>query len=134
MGTRADFYVGTGPEAEWLGSVAWDGYEWAEKDSCDIPNCPIRQAKTEDEYRKAVKAMLEDRDDGTLPENGWPWPWETSATSDYAYYWKDNCLGWESRTDWPNMKDKKNVTFGKRSGLIIIQKNSMGVPGIADIK
>jgi hypothetical protein len=25
MGTRADFYVGRGPEAEWLGSVAYDG-------------------------------------------------------------------------------------------------------------
>jgi hypothetical protein len=26
MGTRADFYIGRGTEAEWLGSVAWDGY------------------------------------------------------------------------------------------------------------
>ncbi len=25
MGTRADFYVGLGEQAEWLGSVAWDG-------------------------------------------------------------------------------------------------------------
>lgn len=26
MGTRADFYVGRGPEAEYLGSIAWDGH------------------------------------------------------------------------------------------------------------
>lgn len=26
MGTRADFYVGRGESAEWLGSIAWDGY------------------------------------------------------------------------------------------------------------
>jgi hypothetical protein len=26
MGTRADFYVGRGKDAEWLGSVAFDGY------------------------------------------------------------------------------------------------------------
>lgn len=26
MGTRADFYVGKGPNAEWLGSTAMDGY------------------------------------------------------------------------------------------------------------
>jgi hypothetical protein len=26
MGTRADFYVGRGGQAEWLGSIAWDGY------------------------------------------------------------------------------------------------------------
>jgi hypothetical protein len=25
MGTRADFYVGRGETAEWLGSIAWDG-------------------------------------------------------------------------------------------------------------
>jgi len=31
MGTRADFYVGMGKDAEWLGSVAWDGYEWADR-------------------------------------------------------------------------------------------------------
>lgn len=26
MGTIADFYVGRGPKAEWIGSIAWDGY------------------------------------------------------------------------------------------------------------
>jgi hypothetical protein len=25
MGTRADFYIGRGESAEWVGSVAWDG-------------------------------------------------------------------------------------------------------------
>lgn len=26
MSTRADFYVGRGAEAEWIGSISWDGY------------------------------------------------------------------------------------------------------------
>ena len=26
MGTRADFYVGRGDAAEWIGSIAYDGY------------------------------------------------------------------------------------------------------------
>ena len=26
MGTRADFYIGKGTDAEWLGSIAWNGY------------------------------------------------------------------------------------------------------------
>ena len=26
MGTRADLYIGRGTDAEWIGSVAWDGY------------------------------------------------------------------------------------------------------------
>lgn len=26
MGTRADFYVGRGEQAQWLGSIGWNGY------------------------------------------------------------------------------------------------------------
>lgn len=36
-------------------------------------------------FRKRVKAMLEKRDDATFPADGWPWPWEDSRTTDYAY-------------------------------------------------
>lgn len=71
MGTRADFYVGTGKDAEWLGSIAWDGYEVDENE-----DHPIAKAKTETAYRKAVKDMLSSRDYATHPEQGWPWPWK----------------------------------------------------------
>lgn len=117
MGTRADFYVGKGPDAEWLGSVGWDGYEWAE----DEKN-PIRKAKTEEEYRAAVATMLSGRDDSTTPDRGWPWPWDTSETTDYAYYFHEGAVKWENfGGEWPNMSKKKNVALGgNRSGLIII--------------
>lgn len=65
MGTRADFYVGRGETAEWIGSISWDG------------------------YRTAVAAFLAERDDATLPIELWPWPWENSQTTDYAYAWDD---------------------------------------------
>lgn len=52
MGTRADFYIGRGPDAEWLGSVAWDGYEWDAEDS------DLMTAKTADEFRAAVAAIV----------------------------------------------------------------------------
>lgn len=127
MGTRADFYIGVGPKAEWLGSVAWDGDEWHEnKDST------IAQAITETEFRTAVES-LHDRDDFTKPEQGWPWPWEDSNTTDYAYCFNEGKVEAYSfgspandedapeRNDWPDMSERKNVTFGKRSGIMIFR-------------
>ena len=139
MGTRADFYVGRGKDAEWIGSIAWDGYEFDE----DKGN-PIIEAKTEEEFVSAVQSIIKERVDGTDPEKGWPWPWEDSGTTDYAYAW-DNDKVWVSRfgsgwykigkqpseeemekTDravFPDMSESPNanVTLGKRSGLMIMQ-------------
>lgn len=78
MGTRADFYVGRGEDAEWIGSITWDGHP----DS--IPN-PVFQATTETGYRIAVAAFFAIRDDVTHPTEPWPWPWKDSGTTDYAY-------------------------------------------------
>lgn len=128
MGTRADFYVGHGPEAEWLGSVAMDGYEWHEK-----PAHPISSATTPDDFRAAVAAELAPREDATLPAQGWPWPWEDSRTTDYAYVFDGGsvhvyCFGRpasedsaEKRTDWPDMTARQRVTLGERSGLFVVR-------------
>ena len=134
MGTRADFYVGRGEEAEWLGSIAWDGYPDG------IPD-EIKTAANEAVFREAVEKMIQERDDGTHPRDGWPWPWEDSRTTDYAYAFYDgavyaSCFGsawWEATAEgpeheeedrkaatFPNMKERMNVNFGKRSGLIIV--------------
>ncbi len=82
MGTRADFYVGQGLEAEWLGSVTWDGYP-------DGFDTHFYEATTEDEYRALIKDVAEERDDWTDASEGWPWPWDDSRTTDYAYSFKD---------------------------------------------
>lgn len=129
MGTRADFYVGTGQNAEWLGSVGYDGYKWQED-----PNCPLMAATTENEFRNAVRDIAESRDDWTSPEMGWPWPWDNSFTTDRTYSFVDGktqdydwgCLPTEDEdaervktVEWPNMKDRKNVALGSRSGLMV---------------
>lgn len=117
MGTRADFYVGSGPTAEWLGSVAWDGYEWAEH-----PERSIAAATTEAEYRALVAEELAGRDDATTPDMGWPWPWGDSRTTDYVYFFEDARVKWEcfsERRDWPDMTPRRKVTLGRRSGLIL---------------
>jgi hypothetical protein len=143
MGTRADFYIGKGKESEWLGSIAWDGYP-------DAIAQAVKDAKSADEFRAAVAEFFAGRDDVTLPADGWPWPWNDSETTDYAYSFFDggvkaSCFGnnWfeparaeamedeESREeyeesgigfkpDFPDMSGRKAVASGSRSGLIVI--------------
>lgn len=128
MGTRADFYVGNGVNAEWLGSVAWDGYQWAEDEGC-----AIAKAKTEVDFRAAVKELETERNDFTKPEEGWPWPWDDSNTTDYAYCFHNGkvemyCFGRPiggdedapKKDDWPDMAKRKNVQWGAKSGVIVV--------------
>lgn len=107
MGTRADFYVGRGAEAEWLGSIAWDGYP-------DGVAKPILRAETEGAFRESVTAFLGQRDDGTTPDQGWPWPWDDSGTTDYSYAFDDaathaSCFGsgwWLAADEQPEDTDE----------------------------
>lgn len=81
MGTRADFFVGIGPTAEWIGSVSYDGGPH------DQGAAPLA-ATSEVEFRAVVEQLLS-RPGAlvTRPEEGWPWPWEDFRTSDYGYAW-----------------------------------------------
>lgn len=79
MGTRADFYIAKSDELEWLGSIAWDGYA--------IDHVAL--ASTEEQYRQSLEEFFAGRDDVTRPEQGWPWPWDTSGTTDYGYVFVD---------------------------------------------
>jgi len=149
MGTRADFYVGRGPAAEWVGSVAYDG---------DPDNYPaIMALTTEETYRAAVLKELSSRDDATLPAQGWPWPWEDSSTSDYAIAFDAGgvfysaCQRGTADDVWvkldtpqdddgypigadlmpcvfPNMLDRQNVTLGPRSGVMLCTGLKKGTP------
>jgi len=158
MGTRVDFYVGRGEDAEWLGSYPFDGYPDGVFDS----ERPARRLAagdaagslfgavviTEEQWRAWVASWLTHPDKvgrSTLPGMGWPWPWETSATTDYAYALDDgavygSCFGhaWfkvDPTTDafgepeedesgkvavFPDMSAHKAVTYGPRSGLIML--------------
>lgn len=143
MGTRADFYIGRGPNAQWLGSIAWDGMP----DSIDAD---VLTATTEESFRDALMAFFGERDDVSGPEHGWPWPWENSRLTDYSYafdigkvwtcpfgrYWYAataadpdpddsgacDCTDWncEHKMVFPDMSRFQRVTFGPRSGVIVI--------------
>ena len=141
MGTRADFYVGRGTDAEWLGSIAWDGNPGGAPAAC------FEAIFSEADWRKAVSLLLSEDDSATLPEQGWPWPWDDSGTTDYAHAYDDGKLysssfghPWfvvdpladnygepdgEAEAEgpaavFPDMAARQNVTFGKRSGAIIV--------------
>lgn len=130
MGTRADFYVGKGKKAEWIGSIAWDGYR-------DGIAKNVLSATSADQFRAAVARFFIDRDDVTFPARGWPWPWETSATTDCSYWFFDGQV-WDAhggryipcnRTnvlgqwiDYPKFGRGGSAEVGsKRSGMIVIR-------------
>ena len=133
MGTRADFYIRNGDHGEWLGSIAWDGYEW------ENGNFPLTEAETSEDFRAAVQDIAIGRQDFTDPIEGWPWPWATSHTTDYSYVFNEGhvdiyCFGCkklsvdeegvnydENEEEWfPNMTAIQSVTLGPRSGVMLI--------------
>ncbi len=138
MGTRADFYIKNDDGMEWLGSIAWDGYP-------DGIDGRVLEATDEAEYRAAVSEFFASRDDVTLPERGWPWPWDTSDTTDFGYvlipgdavYFACFGRGWIKAPDYaledehgnlipadgiemkyPDMSARKNVRFDRGSGVM----------------
>lgn len=137
MGTRADFYIKKADENEliWLASIAWDGYP----DSIDKP---VLEAKTQTQFVAELQKFLLERDDVTLPKEGWPWPWDNSNTTDWAYClnegkvyannfgrgWHDPLVETEDDEDpeiiwehkYPDMKEIKNVRYDNGSGIILI--------------
>ncbi len=143
MGTRADFYVGRGITAEWIGSIAWDGYPEA------MPPALLR-ANSEAHWRNLVSLFLRERDDATLPDQGWPWPWENGHLTDYSYafdgetvwasnygsaWWRAQDVQPESDEDdaaeqvpFPDMTARQKVTLGKRSGVIVVGPHGPETP------
>lgn len=134
MGTRADFYIKKADEKEliWIASIAWDGYP-------DGIDKYVLQSKTATEYISELQKFLSTRDDVTLPKDGWPWPWDDSNTTDFAYCFHKGKVyannfgdGWRNpyskaenpkilwRHKYPDMKDIKNVRYDKGSGIILL--------------
>lgn len=149
MGTRADFYIGRGKTSKWLGSIAWDGYpdgimltgkkiQYGHEHSEFPKGEHLFDSVTEDQFTSRLSKFFEGRDDVTLPEQGWPWPWENGNTTDYSYAFDDGkvfgtCFGhgwWlasekeperdaPKNIEWPDMKTDKHAPAGsERSGVM----------------
>ncbi len=136
MGTRADFYIKNKEELEWLGSIAWDGYPEGLTLKSNA-SAQILEAKDESDFRDHVLRFMNEREDSSYPKDGWPWPWDSSNTTDYSYIFDGktfvNCFGKELVDDdgnpdkkypskkftFPDMKNIQKVNFGKKSGLLV---------------
>jgi len=77
--TRGDFYIGTGPDARWIGSVNHDAFP-------DVIPCDIITQVNPIMFEEAVLEFLKN-DKGYIRQNGdkWPWPWQDSHLTDYTY-------------------------------------------------
>lgn len=72
MGTRADFYIGKGKAAIWVGSVSHDGYP------ATFPE--FKNIKTGRAFKARIRQQA-----SYIPPDKWPWPWSTSSNTEYAY-------------------------------------------------
>lgn len=92
-GAGADFYLGQGKGAGWIGSINCDGYPWD-------PGVPryLLEAGTETEYRDAVVRFLKQREkdeEGAYVQvtdvrikardDSWPWPYTDSGDTEFSY-------------------------------------------------
>ena len=79
--TRGDFYIGTGPDARWIGSINRDAFP--DEIPCDIITAvnPIMFEEKVLDFLNSEKNFVSIAQDG----DGWPWPWNDSNTTDYTY-------------------------------------------------
>ena len=102
MGTRADFYIGRGKTAEWIGSIAFDGYPDGDRVA------KLLKSKSDSSFRKHVAELGNGCDDLTTPDMGWPWIWNTSDTTDYAYAFDEGKV-WISAGAWITVSQYKDL-------------------------
>lgn len=77
--TRADFYIGRNDSKRWIGSVACDGHP-------EAMNKELSRAVSEEGFRAAVLIELAERgNEAIYPDEAWPWPWDGSELTDFAY-------------------------------------------------
>src|SRR4051812_39870495 len=88
MSTKTDFYIGRGPNAEWLGSLQQD---CTPRNLLGVPSGRMALTATDEStYRAAVEELFVAWEAETFGaayprRTGWPWPWPwyTSHKSDW---------------------------------------------------
>lgn len=95
MGTRADFYLGRGERATWLGSISLNAAPARLAEGRTAPR--VLATRSPHVFRAAARAIIRKsivNGDAWSAGMGaaWPWPWPTSEQTDYAYAWDDRCV------------------------------------------
>lgn len=90
--TSADFYIGSGPDAEYLGSVEIDG-DRITMEQAGMFDRPSREKYGEDTYRSVVASVLADAiADETGWKGSWEWMHESSHFTDMAYVYSKGAV------------------------------------------
>ena len=78
---KADFYVGTGQRADWIGSVRRNGDIW------NIPPILLLQVSKIMFEELAIDFINEKQNDGIVANHicEWPWDWSDSRMTDFSY-------------------------------------------------
>ncbi len=97
MGTKADFYVGIGPDAEWLGSIFKEGDVW------HIPLDILIQIN-QTMFEELTLELLSSKD-SVIADRGdkWHHPWADSRVTDYSYMFdpgREKVLMYQSGIDF----------------------------------
>jgi hypothetical protein len=91
--STADFYLGTGPTAEWLGSLLQDGTP-AEMDDLDLFGPAEGETYTDDTFVRIVTDALREVAEAPTDEqlaflasegDSWPHSYRDSSGTDYVY-------------------------------------------------
>lgn len=77
--TKADFYIGTGVAANWIGSILSDGYVHGIPLDILICTNPTLYEELVVEFIKTKSGVV--KTDGSK----WPWLWPDSRMTDYSY-------------------------------------------------
>jgi len=96
---KADFYIGLGETARWLGSIG-EGGEPARMEQYDLFNTGSSvEDYTEQSFIDAVRVIVGDAQDDDVPCSVWAdrageWPHDhnTSADTDYTYAFNNGCI------------------------------------------
>ena len=83
--TKADFYVGTGSDARWIGSIGADGYPASGVISPEI-FLQVNKIMFEEMVLDLLRKEKQD-DWAAIADEGdpWPWLWLNSQITDYTY-------------------------------------------------
>ena len=155
MGTRADFYTGKGRDANWLGSVGMDGHPETISEQLSL-TLEFQSIASEADWTESVAAVFDAHEEHTLPEMGWPWPWDDSNTTDYAYTYEAgkvwvSCFGrlwvtlqwaleeedaWDAmeggQLDFPDMSAIKNIRYDSGNAPMIFGVKADGSLGMVN--
>lgn len=81
MSTRADFYIGRGRKAVWVGSIGHDAFP-------ENMQPYFEGVRTEQAFRQALRKVFDGYGEISA-DRGWPWPWKSSDTTGIAFCFHD---------------------------------------------